>query len=103
MFEEVPNVVELAGKVASVAAGLGLNPQVRHIENPRMEMEEHYYRPDRLHLVDMGYQPTHDMEAELRLMLTDLLRYSRRIEEVKEVLLPRIRWDGSKRQSTYLD
>ena len=52
MFEEVYDVYELAGKVKSVAADFGLNPEVRHIENPRLEMEEHYYKPDRQHLLD---------------------------------------------------
>lgn len=101
-FEEVYDVYELAGKVQTVAGELGLDAQIRHIENPRMEMEEHYYKPDHQHLFDLGYNPTHDMLAELRIMLSDLLEYKGRIEAVKDVLIPDIRWDGTRRKSQFI-
>ncbi len=101
-FEETYNVTELAFKVQKVGRELGLDPEVRPIENPRIEAEEHYYNPDHQHLLDLGYQPTHDMEAELRVMLQDLMRYRQRIEAVREVLIPDIRWDGTRRKSRFL-
>ncbi len=102
-FEETYNVYELAEKVQKVSGELGLSAEIRRIENPRIEMEEHYYKPDHQHLFDLGYQPTHDMEAELRVMLADLMKYRDRIEAVKEVLIPDIRWDGTRRKSKYLN
>ncbi|MEA3337018.1 MAG: NAD-dependent epimerase/dehydratase family protein [Chloroflexota bacterium] len=102
-FEETYDVTELALKVQKVSRELGLDGQIRNIENPRMEMEEHYYEPDHQHLLDLGYQPTHDMEAELRVMLGDLITYSDRIEAVKDVLIPDIRWDGTRRKSRWLN
>jgi UDP-sulfoquinovose synthase len=102
-FEEVYNITELARKVQKVGNELGLDVVVRNIENPRMEMEEHYYNPDHQHLLDLGYQPTHDMEAELRIMLADLIKYRARIEEKRDVLIPDIRWDGTRRKSQYLN
>ncbi len=102
-FEEVYNVTELAEKVAKVARELGLEgAEVRNLENPRKEMEEHYYNPDHQHLFDLGYQPTHDMEAELRIMLADLMEYRARIEARREVLIPDIRWDGTRRKVAYI-
>jgi UDP-sulfoquinovose synthase len=101
-FEECYTIYELAEKVQRVAGELGLDAVIRHVENPRKELEEHYYNPDHKHLLDLGYQPTHDMEAELRVMLADLMKYRSRIEATKEVLIPDIRWDGSKRKSHYL-
>jgi UDP-sulfoquinovose synthase len=101
-FEEVYDVTELAKKVQKVGNELGLDVEIRNIENPRMEMEEHYYNPDHRHLMDLGYQPTHDMEAELRIMLADLSVYRSRIEEKKEVLIPDIRWDGTRRKSQFI-
>ncbi len=102
-FEETYDVTELAQKVQKVAHELGIPAEIHHLENPRMELEEHYYRPDRQHLLDLGYQPTHDLEAELRIMLADLLRYRDRIEAVKKVLIPDIFWDGSRHRSRFLD
>src|SRR5207245_1988243 len=68
-FEEVYDVTELALKVQKVGGKLGLDVTLRNLENPRIEMEEHYYHPDHQHLLDLGYKPTHDMEAELGVML----------------------------------
>jgi hypothetical protein len=35
-------------------------------------------------------------------MLKDLIAYRSRIEEKKEVLIPDIRWDGTRRKSRFL-
>jgi len=101
-FEETYDVTELAFKVQKAANELGLDCEVRNIENPRQELEEHYYNPDHQHLLDLGYRPTHDMQAELRVMLSDLMRFRDRIEAAKDVLIPDIRWDGTRRKSRYL-
>ena len=102
-FEETYTVSELASKVASVASDMGLDPRIRRIENPRKELEEHYYNPDHDHLLALGYQPTRDMDSELRAMLEDLLPHHDRIAARRDVLLPDIRWDGSRRKSAFLD
>ncbi|HPA46769.1 MAG TPA: NAD-dependent epimerase/dehydratase family protein [bacterium] len=101
-FEELYNVSELAEKVKRAAADLGLHVTIRPIENPRIEMEEHYYNPDHKHLLDLGYTPTHDIEQEIRITLQDLLKYKDRILVREEALDPDIRWDGSRRKSSYL-
>lgn len=101
-FEETYTIYELADTVVRVAKEFGVAAEVRHIDNPRREMEEHYFNPDHQHLLDLGYEPTHDIEAELRVMLKDLMKYRSRIEAVKEVLIPRIRWDGSKKKSEFI-
>jgi UDP-sulfoquinovose synthase len=102
-FEETYDITQLALKVHEVADELGLDAEIRNLENPRMEMEEHYYNPDHKHLLDLGYMPSHDMAAELRLMLGDLIEYRSRIQAVQEVLIPDIRWDGTRRKSHFLD
>ena len=101
-FEEVYSVTELGKEVVKVAGELGINVKMSNIENPRKEAEEHYYNPDHKHLLDLGYKPTRDIEQELRIMLKDLLKYRSRIEEKKEVLIPDIRWDGTRRKSRFL-
>jgi UDP-sulfoquinovose synthase len=101
-FEEIYDVTELAEKVARVGKPLGLEVEVRNLENPRKEMEEHHYNPDHQHLLDLGYQPTHDVEAEMRIMLQDLMKYRDRIEARQELLIPDIRWDGTRRKSSFL-
>ncbi|EFK10929.1 NAD dependent epimerase/dehydratase family protein [delta proteobacterium NaphS2] len=102
-FEEVYGITELALKIQKVGAEFGLDVQIQPIENPRIEMEEHYYNPDHQHLLDLGYKPTHDMKAELQIVLKDLMRHKERIESRKEAQFPDIRWDGSRRNSVKLN
>ena len=39
----------------------------------------------------------------MRIMLADLIKYRSRIEAKKDVLIPDIRWDGTRRKSQYLN
>ena len=102
-FEEVYDVTELALKVQRVAAEMGLSVEVRNLVNPRKELEDHDYNPDHQHLLDLGYEPTHDMEGELRLMLADLTRYRERIEAKRDVLVPSVHWNGATEKVRYVD
>jgi len=97
-FEEVYRINELAAKVQRVGNELGLDVRIQPVENPRLELEEHYYNPDHRHLLDLGYRPTHDMDSELRIVLGDLMTYRERIEARREAQFPDIRWDGSRRR-----
>ncbi len=101
-FEEVYGITELAVKVKRVAATLGLNVEVRNMENPRDEMEEHYYRPDHQNLFDLGYKPTHDVEAEMGIMLGDLIKHRTRIEAKREALIPDVHWNGRRGKVHFL-
>lgn len=102
-FQEVYDITELALQVQKTASELGLEVEVRNLENPRKEMEQHYYRPDHQRLFELGYQPTHDVKAELRIMISDLIRYRDRIKARANVLIPDVRWDGSRRRVNFLD
>jgi UDP-sulfoquinovose synthase len=101
-FEETYSVFDLAEKVKKVGDQLGLGVEIRATENPRIEKEEHYYQPDREHLMRLGYRPTRDMEGEIEIVLGDLIRYRDRIAARKRALLPDIRWDGRRQKVRYL-
>ena len=45
-FDECYSVNELAEHVVEIAGEFGLDTNIRNIENPRVESEEHYYKPD---------------------------------------------------------
>lgn len=101
-FEEVYSLTEVAEKVKKVAKSKGLSVEVKNTENPRVEGEEHYYNPDHEHLLRLGYKPTHDMENELSIMLDDLILFRDRILARSDVLMPEIRWDGSRKRVHFL-
>lgn len=98
-FEETYTIVELAEMVREVGTSVGLNVDIYQYDNPRHEAAEHYYNPDRQHLIDLGYEPSHDVRAEMKIMLQDLMQHRERILEKKEILVPDIRWDGTRRRS----
>ena len=98
-FENAYTVTELAVMVRDVAADIGITAEIRQYDNPRAELEEHYYHPDRQHLVDLGYQPTRDIKAVMKEMMLDLLDNKDRIEAHADALVPDIRWDGERRRS----
>lgn len=102
-FEEVYDLTELALMVQSVAIEFGLEVEVHNLENPRQESEQHYFKPAHDRLLQLGYQPTHDVRSELRHMLEDLLDQTHRIEARREVLIPDVRWDGRREKVHYLE
>jgi UDP-sulfoquinovose synthase len=101
-FEDVYEITHLAERIQRIGSEIGLEVKVHPMENPRAEAEEHHYNPDHQHLLDLGYQPTTDMDSELRIMLDDLMAQRDRIEERREAHFPDIRWDGTRRRSDYL-
>jgi UDP-sulfoquinovose synthase len=102
-FEECYSVEELAVMVKEVGAEAGLRVDIHHFENPRAEREKHYFNPDRQHLIELGYQPSHDVKAEMRIMLSDLMQQHDRILQCQSILVPDIRWDGTCRRSEIID
>ncbi len=102
-FENAYSITELACMVQEVAAEIGLDVEIRRYDNPRTEMEEHYYQPDRQHLLDLGYQPTHDIKSVMKQMMLDLLDNRDRIEAHADALIPDIRWDASRKRSEVIE
>ena len=76
-----------------------MDAQIRNYDNPRAEMEEHYYQPDRQCLLELGYQPTRDIKSVMKGMMLDLMQHRDRIEAHADVLIPDIRWDGDRKRS----
>ena len=101
-FQETYEITELALKVQKVAANLGVPVDVHNLENPRAELEEHYYNPDHRHLLDLGYQPSHDVEAEMEIMIRDLMPWRERIDQKRQVLIPDVRWDGQREKVKFI-
>ena len=68
----------------------GLDVAVQQVDNPRKELEEHYYNPAHSGLTDLGLKP-HPMTTEVLVgMLEVVRRYAGNI--VPERVLPRVRW-----------
>jgi UDP-sulfoquinovose synthase len=102
-FQEVYDLTELAELVQSAARETGREVEIGHLENPRKELEEHFYQPDHHHLADLGYKPTTDVRAEIGTMLADLAPHRDRIQAHRDVLIPDVRWDGRRERVSFQD
>jgi len=56
-FTEVLSVAAIAHMVKHAAESLGMQVTINHLDNPRVELEDHYYNPVCTRLRDLGLQP----------------------------------------------
>jgi UDP-sulfoquinovose synthase len=89
-FTEVFNVGDLADKVRHAAGELGIEVQVDHLANPRLELEEHYYNPTHTKLLSLGLRPTLLSETLIESMLEVIRRYQDRV--LVDVIAPVTQW-----------
>lgn len=89
-FTETFSVNELASRVQRVASSLGLRVDIQHLENPRKELEEHYYKPAHSGLLELGLKPHLMTDDVLAAMITRIQRYQKQIRVDR--ILPRVRW-----------
>jgi UDP-sulfoquinovose synthase len=89
---EMFNVLRLAETVKQEAEKLGFTVTINHLQNPRVEAEQHYYNPRHQKLLDLGLQPHLLSEVLVDSMLDAIREHTHRIK--REVILPRVKWDG---------
>ncbi|CDQ19602.1 NAD-dependent epimerase/dehydratase family protein [Halobacillus karajensis] len=89
-FTEWFSVQELAERVQKIAKEEGLDTQVRQIENPRIENEDHYYNAVNTKLRDLGLEPHLLTDDVIRDILRTAVEDKDRI--IQENVLPSITW-----------
>lgn len=89
-FTEEFSVLELAEKVQRVAKAKGLDISIDHLENPRVEKEEHYYHAVNTNLIDLGLEPSLLTDEHISKTLDTALKYKDRV--LKENVLPNVTW-----------
>ena len=91
-FTETFNVTQLAELVVQQARKLDLRAEIEHLENPRVELEEHHYNPAHAKLLALGLEPHYLSDVLLESMLERVSRFQARIK--REIIRPRVRWDA---------
>jgi UDP-sulfoquinovose synthase len=89
-FTETFSVNELAERIQRVAAGMDLPVEIQHVDNPRREQEEHYYKPAHRGLLELGLQPHFMTDDAIANMLDRVRAHRDRI--IVDRILPRVRW-----------
>lgn len=91
-FTEQFSVMQLAEMVAAAGARAGLSVEIAHLDNPRVELEDHYYNAAHSALVDLGLQPNLLTDAVLDAMLATVQANVDRVDP--RIIQPHIRWAG---------
>jgi UDP-sulfoquinovose synthase len=89
-FTESFSIRDLAVEVQQAGKELGLAVEIREVENPRTEAQEHYYNPTHTKLLDLGLQPTLLSEDLVTATLSTLLTYQDRA--IRDAITPRTTW-----------
>lgn len=89
-FTEQFSVLELARLVQGAGKEWGIEVKLQHLENPRVEKEEHYYNGKHTKLLDLGLQPHLLSPTLIENMFASIQKNRHRIKEDK--ILPRTRW-----------
>ena len=91
-FTEQFSVLDLARLVQSAGKQVGIDVRVDHLDNPRVEKEEHYYRATHTKLLDLGLEPHLLSETLIESMFATIERYKARV--IFDHILPVTRWRG---------
>jgi len=89
-FTELFSVGDLAMMVKKAGTAMGLNVEINHLENPRVELEEHYFNAKNTKLLNLGLQPHYLSDSLLDSLLNFAVKYKRRVDE--NHILPKVSW-----------
>jgi UDP-sulfoquinovose synthase len=93
-FTEQFSVLELAELVKQAGEHLGYSVEIQHLDNPRVEKEEHYYNAIHTKLLDLGLEPTLLGEELVESMIHAIERHKGRA--IEGAIDPRTRWYPAK-------
>ena len=89
-FTEQFSVNDLAETVRRAGAEYGLDVKVDHIENPRVEKEDHYYNAKHTKLLDLGLKPHLLSDTLVESVFAVIERHKDRA--IASAILPKTKW-----------
>jgi len=89
-FTEQFNILELAKMVQESGKELGLEVQIEHLPDPRVEAESHYYNAKHSKLIELGLEPHSLSESLLDSIINIAIRYKARIDPGQ--FMPTVNW-----------
>ena len=94
-FTEQFSINELAERVQVAGREYGLDVKVDHVDNPRVELEEHYYNAKHTALLDLGLKPHFLSETLIESMFSEIEANKDRV--ITEAIMPKTKWRGGQR------
>jgi UDP-sulfoquinovose synthase len=89
-FTEQFSVNDLALKVQQAGTALGLKVEIKNIDNPRVEKEDHYFKAKNTNLLNLGLQPHFLSDSLLDSLLNFAVKYQHRID--RQQIMPKVSW-----------
>jgi UDP-sulfoquinovose synthase len=89
-FTEQFSVNELAQIVQGAALEYGIEVEIQHVDNPRVEKEDHYYNAKHTKLLDLGLEPHLLSETLVEHVFEVIERYRHRV--IREHIMPTTTW-----------
>ncbi|MEH2002633.1 MAG: NAD-dependent epimerase/dehydratase family protein [Nostoc sp.] len=89
-FTEQFSVGDLALMVKKAGNAIGLNVDINHLDNPRVEKEEHYFNAKNTKLLDLGLQPHLLSDSLLDSLLNFAIKYQKRVDHKQ--IMPKVSW-----------
>jgi len=89
-FTELFTVNELAEKVQRIGKIIGIDVEINHIENPRVEKDKHYFNVKHEKLLNLGLRPTLLTDGVLLEMMAKLYPYQTFIDT--KSFEPKVKW-----------
>jgi UDP-sulfoquinovose synthase len=89
-FTEQFSVLDLAVRVQAAGKHLGLQVEIDHLPDPRVEAESHYYNAKHSRLIDLGLQPHLLSDSLLDSLMNIAVQYRNRIDP--GLMLPQVNW-----------
>src|SRR6266481_3503589 len=95
------SLVELAEMVVMQSKRFGLEAQIKHLPNPRVEAEQHYYNATHTRLIELGLEPHLLNESVLESLIGLALRQRERID--RNLIMPTVNWRATRNEVSQLD
>ena len=90
-FTEQFSINDLAALVASTRKRMGLQTEISHVANPRVEAEEHYYNAKHTALLDLGLQLHYLSDTLVSSVISTVERFKDRVDPIL-LQMPSVTW-----------
>jgi nucleoside-diphosphate-sugar epimerase len=91
-FVELLSINNIAETVKKAAEKEGIKVNIGKYENPRVEADRHYYKPEIKVLPKLGFRPTLKMADLAGQLVKDLVPYKKHMAKFHDRILPYTNW-----------
>ena len=95
------SLIELAEAVVRESKHFGLEAQIKHLPNPRVEAEQHYYNATHIRLIELGLEPHLLNGSVLESLIGLAIKHREQID--RSLIIPTVNWRTTKNEVSQTD